>query len=83
MIFEYTSNLIFGATVTCDYLPGRPAPVCSNPDDPRYSDPGDNPEIDISSVMLDSGIDITDYIGPEFMNLLCDEALEAAEKSDE
>jgi hypothetical protein len=83
MIFEYTSKLIIGATVICDMSPGRPAPVCNNPDNQKYSDPGDNPYIEISSIFTESGIEITDYIGPEFMSLLCDEAFEAAKKSDE
>lgn len=29
----------------CEVEFGYPAPICSNPDDPRYSDPGCGPEI--------------------------------------
>jgi hypothetical protein len=29
-----------------DFTPGRPAPVCSNPSSPAFSDPGDGAEWD-------------------------------------
>lgn len=42
--FEFAEVLIF-AKVN-NYIPERPAPVCSNPDSPLFSDCGDPSEID-------------------------------------
>jgi hypothetical protein len=35
------------AVATCRYTPPRPAPHCSNPDHPSYSDPGDPEDLDV------------------------------------
>ena len=35
-----------------NFEPGRPAPACSNPDSPLFSDPGDDPEWDSMQVVL-------------------------------
>lgn len=35
-----------------DFNPGRPAPVCSNPSSPAFSDPGDPMEYNIDRVIL-------------------------------
>lgn len=32
-------------TIKVEYVPPRPAPHCSNPDDSRFSDPGDGGEL--------------------------------------
>lgn len=42
-------HLLVGANFT----PPRPAPPCSNPDDPAFSDPGDGAEWDILSVKFE------------------------------
>jgi len=61
--------LVAGAEVDVDgYRPGRPAPVCSNPSSPAYSDPGDNPEFDDYKLTVSiegHTIDITDKITEE------------------
>lgn len=54
--------------VELDYIPGRPAPACSNPSDPRFSDPGDNPELEVKAIKLltdDGEIAIPDNIRDE------------------
>ncbi|HLE57238.1 MAG TPA: hypothetical protein VJB15_09155 [Rhodothermia bacterium] len=38
--------------VTAYVFPGRPAPACSNPDSPAFSDAGDPPEVDIQAVRV-------------------------------
>lgn len=38
--------------VEVEYSPGRPAPRCSNPDDARFSDPGDPDELEIISAVI-------------------------------
>lgn len=38
-----------------EYYPGRPAPACSNPDSPLFSDPGDDAEIQDSEMYLTCG----------------------------
>jgi len=35
------------AVATCRYTPPRPAPHCSDPDHPSYSDPGDPEDLDV------------------------------------
>ena len=35
-----------------DFTPGRPAPACSNPSSPAYSDPGDPMEFDVAKIIL-------------------------------
>lgn len=50
-------NISFKIEVT-DYIPRRQAPFTSNPDDPGYSDPGDDEEIDFGVwFVLDDGKD--------------------------
>jgi len=38
--------------ICASYTPKRPAPACSNPDHPNYSDPGDGEEIEIGDVRV-------------------------------
>lgn len=38
-----------------DFYPGRPAPACSNPDSPLFSDPGDGAEINDCEMYLTCG----------------------------
>ena len=40
-----------------EFTPERPAPFCSNHDDPRFSDPGDDAEIEYTSLELVSAYD--------------------------
>lgn len=40
-------------TVEAWYKPGRQAPACSDPDSPRFSDPGDPSEFEIVNVTMD------------------------------
>ena len=35
-----------------NFSPGRPAPACSNPSSPAYSDPGDPMEFDVAKIIL-------------------------------
>ena len=43
--FELTTDELGDLRIAVeDFYPGRPAPPCSNPDHPDYSDPGDDPE---------------------------------------
>ena len=42
--FDFAEILIFAKVDY--YTPERPAPFCSNPDSPLFSDPGDSSEID-------------------------------------
>lgn len=38
--------------VDVKYLPGRPAPACSNPDSPAFSDSGDPDELEIVRAVI-------------------------------
>lgn len=44
-----------GATWDCEvsYNPGYEAPNCSNHDDPRFSDPGEDPSLELVSAKLE------------------------------
>jgi len=45
--FEFETSMEFDVHVEVEgFVPERPAPACSNPDDPRYSDSGDPAEWD-------------------------------------
>lgn len=61
----YTKEIDLSLKVRVTFTPGRPAPHCNNPDDPRFSDPGDGPELDW---------EIVDSECPSFI----DDAVEAA-----
>ena len=41
--------------VVFDFYLARPAPACSNPDSPAFSDPGDPGEVDILAAFLIQG----------------------------
>lgn len=47
--FEIKFNLHIEVT---HYRPARPAPACSNPSDPAYSDPGDDVEFEFTIYLL-------------------------------
>ena len=47
--FEIKFNLFIDVT---HYRPARPAPACSNPSDPAYSDPGDDLEFEFVIYLL-------------------------------
>ena len=53
------------------YRPARPAPACSNPSDPRYSDPGDDAEFEDFRVYL-MGNDITDFLPVDILGYIED-----------
>ncbi len=55
---EFEGEVRMPVTVKAEIEPGRPAPMCSNPDDPRFADPGDPLEIVRYQVFL-NGNDIT------------------------
>lgn len=42
---DFESEDDFRFIIHAEYNPGRDAPICSNPDAPAYSDPGDPLEI--------------------------------------
>lgn len=44
------TEITFRCRVTADYSPGRPAPPCSNPDSPAFSDSGDPSECEFVRV---------------------------------
>lgn len=48
--------------VHADHVPFRPAPMCSNPSNPAYSDPGDDEEFNAYAVFTPNGEDITSVI---------------------
>lgn len=48
--------------VWAEYQPYRPAPRCSNHDDPAFSDPGDEEQLDILEVLLPTGEDLAETI---------------------
>lgn len=57
--------------------PGRPAPPCSNPSSPAFSDPGDPPDVDIvSAVDLDFDRSYLDKLTDEEYEELADAAAE-------
>lgn len=35
--------------IECDFIPSRPAPLCSNHDHPNFSDPGNGAECDLNT----------------------------------
>jgi len=61
------------------FTPSRPAPPCSNPDDPRYSDDGDNAEWESVAVYL-SGVDISMLLPPSYISEHRDEIIERGEE---
>lgn len=52
------------------FSPGRPAPPCSNPSDPRFSDPGDAEDVEVYEVRDMDGVDITDKLDDATMGYL-------------
>ncbi len=50
-------NQLYELVVEVAYSPGRPAPYCSNPDSPRFSDPGDPPSLEIKNISIDGCYD--------------------------
>ena len=42
-------------TITAEYRASRPAPACSNPDSPAFSDSGDPEEIEVLEIQDDCG----------------------------
>lgn len=53
MNFEVEVEVTFKLKLSIkDYTPARPAPPCSNPDDPRYSDPGDDEYYEVEGAKL-------------------------------
>jgi hypothetical protein len=63
------------------YKASRPAPMCSNPDSPRYSDPGDGPEFDNYTVCVNEDIDITDLLSQQVLNEIEERIVEEGEQS--
>ncbi len=57
------------------FTPSRPAPDCSIPDDPQYSDGGDDAEWDDVKVYL-KGVDITMLLPELYIEDMSDEIIE-------
>ncbi|HUU86385.1 MAG TPA: hypothetical protein VMX17_01360 [Candidatus Glassbacteria bacterium] len=54
MEFKKKFNIEIGLLVEITYyLPDRPAPACSNPSSPAYSDPGDDAELEFVLYTID------------------------------
>lgn len=69
--------------VELDYIPGRPAPACSNPSDPRFSDPGDDPELQVTAIKLltdDGEIAIPENIRDEIELMFYDDFINQANR---
>jgi hypothetical protein len=66
------------------YVKGRPAPACSDPSSPSYSDPGDDPEWrdnEFYLVTSEQEIKITDEKIIDYLeNLLIDDIITEGEK---
>ena len=63
------------------FSPGRPAPPCSNPSDPRFSDPGDAEDVEVYEVRDYEGVDITDRLDDATMGYLDEQAGEAGREA--
>lgn len=50
------------------YKPGRPAPACSNPSSPAYSDPGDDVEVEFKMFLMDDDGEIIREINDDEMD---------------
>lgn len=71
----------YEAVAHCHYTPARPAPHCSDHDDPRFSDPGDSEELDVLDLRgdgceLPADMELTDEERAECMRW-CAEYLDA------
>jgi hypothetical protein len=69
--------------VELDYIPRRPAPACRNPSDPCFSDPGDDPELQVKAIKLltDGGeIAIPENIRDEIESMFYDDFIDQAER---
>lgn len=74
MKFKHTFNLDLEIIVdVIDYTPARPAPSCSNPSDPAYSDSGDPEEIDFVLYLEDSAGNI--QVVPDSLSILYENLL--------
>ena len=78
-VFFAHEHPFFGSLkVSAEVTPGRPAPSCPNPSSPAYSDPGDPPDIEITSVFWGDH-DITETL-TNLIYTLEEEAFAEAEK---
>lgn len=69
--------------VDADYTPGREAPACSNPSDPRFSDSGDSLEIEVLEMYIVNG-DKKIKIPVDICDVICDTCIdELMDKADE
>lgn len=53
---EPAGEVEYNLVITGCAWPGRPAPHCSNPDSPNFSDPGDPPEIEIWKAVVEEAL---------------------------
>ena len=83
MNFEFRITDLEVSIEVDDYQPARPAPHCSNPDDPRYADPGDGPEWSELRVILSTPkkrIDIAKYLPEDVLKEIEEEIIEKGEE---
>jgi len=82
MNFNYFLIDVDVEVVVDNYQPARPASHCSNPDDPRYSDPGDGPEFEYKVILGTSKktIDITAYLPESVLKEIEEEIMEKGEE---
>lgn len=78
---KFTTTVEIEIEVDADYTPGRPAPACSNPSSPAFSDTGDASEIEVIEMYLVNGkkkikipVDICDVICDTCIDELMDVA---------
>lgn len=51
--FTYNTEVTLEVRIRVDcFTPGYPAPACSNPSSPAFSDPGDDPEYESAQVVV-------------------------------
>lgn len=71
------------ATIEGSYAPERPAPPCSNPSSPAYSDPGDPEEIEILEAREPNGLvlELTDAENEQAIKAIRKEFLRLCEEN--
>lgn len=73
------TNFTFDYDLHCEvivdgFTESRPAPACSNPSDPSYSDCGDDAEFDDFEIVI-NGVNLVDHLPQQIINNIIEEIL--------